>query len=164
MTQSWLEERASELGEGAYLFVEGYEFTGLAVWRNGGFHFPVEFSWRLSECEDLRLFADRGEWHCWRASTGWNMRWKEAADWKKEDRVERRHVLRGRKVREAGNGWWTLFEAAGAAISVPFEVTEDIARRPLRLVIWHRLEDDPVTGQRFIKDAMLRAIVQTEEE
>jgi len=31
-------------------------------------------------------------------------------------------------------------------------------------VVWHRITEDEGTGQQYVDDAMLRALVQTEEE
>lgn len=157
MTQEWLKKRASELGGGALLFVEGYEWTGLAIWRNGEFDFPVDFAWRLSELEEIRLFSDAGEWHCWRTGAYWDVRWAQASKW--IDRIERRHVLWGRDCVADGD-WWRLQEANGTSLAIPFQPKPGLAEDPVQLVVWHLLEPDPDTGQHFVADAMFRQLVQ----
>ena len=103
MSKEWLEEKAAAMNEGAYLVVEGYEWTGLAVWRHGSFALPDDkFTWRMTECEELRLFDANGEWHCWRAGTEWDAKWRSAADWR-ERHIERKYILWGRDVTPSFN-------------------------------------------------------------
>jgi hypothetical protein len=60
--------------------------------------------------------------------------------------------------------WWNVVEANGSSLAIPFEPREPLRVCPLRLVVWHRITEDEGTGQQYVDDAMLRALVQTEEE
>ncbi len=164
-TEAWCKTKATELGSNAVLLVEGYEWTGVAVWRDGSWVFPptangaaVEFSWRLSELEDVRLFGDLGEWHSWRTGDGWRNRWVAAAKW--ANRIEREYVVWGNRVKEATPGWTTVGEASGVTLQVPLALTLDPKQHPIRLLSWHLVEEDPDTGEQYIADAMLRGLVQ----
>jgi hypothetical protein len=160
ISYDWLKTKVRELGEGRFILVQGYEWTGLGQFRDDAFIFDRDVEWRWSEIWDVRLFGRAGEWHCWKSGDGvWFGRFVDAEKVPEDFRIERNYVLWGRGMHES----WAQ-EANGARVFIPIQAEGDLRARPLRLAAWELVESDEKTGQCFIGDAILRDVWQTKEE
>lgn len=161
-SREWLAAKAAELGGEPWLYLQGYEWTGVACWRNSEFQFPAPVDWRTSEYWDARLVGSDAEYHCWRLAPGvWNARKAVAAQW--QDPIIRKYVLWGRGVVCTDAAWAWVSESNGVSLAVPFPVHPDLQREPLRLTVWEHVQFDPHSGLAYIDDAMFRGFEQVKE-
>jgi CRISPR-associated protein (TIGR03984 family) len=160
----------------AWLFVQGYPFTGFLVVEpeaeSGVLRKPpgVTCSFEdLSLFWDLRLFGEKGEWHLWREDDGeWSGRFLARGEC--SPHIERKDVLwglpaekKGTSEREEGTRdgvVWTRFtEDRGAAFWIP---GQRLKKEPARLRLWQKIEEDGA-GLAGVVDVMLCELVTAEE-
>ena len=153
MSLDWIVAKAADLGREPMVLVQGYEWTGLGYYRNGEIDFGRKLPFLWTEYWDVRVFGEKGEWHCWRSGDVWRARYAAVEDWK--DHEVRDYVLKGREIQ----GKWVQ-ESGGARYYYPMPLADDLKNRPLRLCAWLEVAEDSDTGLRYFRDAMLREIRQ----
>jgi CRISPR-associated protein (TIGR03984 family) len=154
ISKEWLIGKAVECSSSGQvaILIEGYPATGFGVVSKKG------IEWRLSPREavptdwsrfaDLRLFGDRGEWHCWNDGAGWHGRF--ASEWKQT--LPRQYAIWGNPVPD--NGWWRCHETRGATVWVPASLLPPAPPKPDALFLHALLlvEHEPGTGLAGITD------------
>jgi CRISPR-associated protein (TIGR03984 family) len=167
MSGLWLIEHARDVAEGpAWVLFQGYPASGFGSVVGGKLLlgvvpdmvtvFEPAYYW------SVRLFGEKGEWHCWRDRDGWQGRLATVTEW--PDRIERRMALWGTGV-ASDESWHTLTEARGAVVRLPRAwrgslIGQDL---PVLLEIWERIEPEEDTGLTGVVDAMLRGFQHKSE-
>ena len=152
---AWLLQIAPS--EPAYVLLQGYPFTGFAIWSAGGLELPVGFAaptaadWKLYW--DVRVFDGAQEWHCWRAQGKWRFRHARRRDWLPPNSMERTYALWGEKSETAGL-FRTDTEDRDIEVWLPEAAVQGIAA-PAGLRTLLRIEYEESTGLTGITDTML---------
>jgi len=168
LDSQWLMDERSNVSTAgpAWLLLSGYQASGFGLVTEDRVilgltpnvpEFAPEHLW------DVRLFGDKGEWHCWRVGSKWKGRLALAEAW--EQPRERKFALWGTDVRDDGD-WWSVFEKRGAAVKVPKRLWPELNTRhlPLLLCVWERVDQEPDTGLAGVGDAMLRGLLRQGDE
>lgn len=153
---AWLGARAADTGPSAYLLLQGYPYTGFALFENGELRIPAVpgtvtgTEWNLYS--DVRLFDGEQEWHCWRAGGRWRFRHARKTDW---TGIERVYVLWGNDKGSEQTGLFRLdSEDRGAKVYLPASAVANISA-PAGLRMLLRVEYEENTGIAGITDAMI---------
>lgn len=165
MTNQWLLDHAHEAGDEPVLLVQGHPATGFARMAGGklDFHLEpdvhevgIELPWRLYF--DVRIFGERGEWHCWRVQGAhWRGRFagRDENEWqvKPGKAFSRSYALWGEQFKREGD-WVRWSEKRGAVVWTPARYDKD-DQQPFRLEVRQRVEFDQETGIAGVVDAMI---------
>ncbi|HET6842929.1 MAG TPA: CRISPR-associated protein Csx19 [Candidatus Angelobacter sp.] len=170
MSSEWLLQHAGDAGGTAVLLIQGHPATGFGRVSGGKIDLRLEpglqqtaedLPWSL--CFDIRMFGDRGEWHCWRIEGSiWRGRFagRDREEWQEKDgkAFARHYVLWGTKFTREGD-WVRCSESRGSVVWVPAESYGEKEGEPAHLAVRERVEFDAETGIASVADAMILGFV-----
>lgn len=174
LSTEWLVEHAADVagaGAGACALIQGYPGSGFAEVCGGELllglsprvdGFDPTYYW------DVRLFGEKGEWHCWSDGGRWRGRLaKVVQDHFTCDRIrERSFALWGSRVAQ-DDGWQVCEETGrGVQVRVPRSWRAELSEKdlPVLLRIWERVEPEPGTGLAGVVDALIRGFLHKSEK